>query len=80
LPAEIRGLRKNSDQPMDTTPQKPDDELSLDEKARILREVKLGTPAPGDESGAARKHRERMEDDVDKNFDAGISVEPTWDP
>jgi hypothetical protein len=65
---------------MDAAPQKPDDELSLDEKARILREVKLGKPAPEIESEAARKYREKMEDEVDKHFDAGISVEPIWDP
>jgi hypothetical protein len=45
-----------------------------------LREVKLGKPAPETESEAARKYREKMEDEVDKYFDAGISVEPIWDP
>ena len=65
---------------MADTPKKPEDELTLDEMDRILRNVKLGVPPPENESEAARKFREKMEDEVDKHGDMGIAIEPIWDP
>ena len=65
---------------MADTPEKPEDELTLDEMNRILRNVNLGEPPPENESEAARKFRAKMEEEVDKYRDMGIAIEPIWDP
>lgn len=49
------------------------EELTMEQRERILRDVSLGVPPPDDESEAARRWRERMEGQVDKHREAGMA-------
>jgi hypothetical protein len=60
---------------MAQTPENPEDELTIDENARILENVNLGAPPPENESEAA-KYREKMEQEVEKYRDMGIASNP----
>jgi len=55
-------------------------ELTMEHKARILRDVSLGNPPPDDETEEARQWRELMEKQVEANRDLGMENEPIWDP
>lgn len=48
------------------------DELTMDQKTRILRDVSLGVPAPERESETARHWRALMEKQVEENREHGI--------
>ncbi len=54
--------------------------LTLKEKARILRDVSLGVPAPDHESEAARHWRTIMEKQVEEGRDQGFMNEIPFDP
>ena len=55
-------------------------ELTMKEKARILRDVSLGAPAPDHESEAARHWRKLMEQQVDEGRESGLASDIPWDP
>jgi hypothetical protein len=55
------------------TSEKPT-ELSIAEKNRITRDVSLGVTPPENESDAARKFRESIENQIDAHRDAGVAT------
>lgn len=55
------------------------EELTMDQKNRILRDVSLGAPAPEHESEAARHWRELMEKQVEENREHGMENVIPWD-